>query len=108
MPVGTAFAWHEREGAIQRLTPPWAPMTLVSRRGKGVEKGVNVCFRLRLFGLPVIWEAEHIDMKKIAFLLTVRSGDLFQSGFTHTALYRTAIMPVSWRIISSGSCPLVY
>lgn len=55
------FSWHERQGAISRLTPPWAPLKLISREGDGVKKGVRVTFRIRLFNISLPWVAEHID-----------------------------------------------
>ncbi|MCG8564082.1 MAG: TIGR01777 family oxidoreductase [Desulfobacterales bacterium] len=55
------FAWHAREGAIQRLTPPWAPLKLVSRQGRGIDKGVKVAFDMKVMGFPCRWEAEHTD-----------------------------------------------
>ncbi len=59
--VPKLFAWHARDGAIQRLTPPWAPMTLKRRQGRGIDKGVRVEFDMRVLGVPMTWEAEHID-----------------------------------------------
>ncbi|MFH2092274.1 MAG: TIGR01777 family oxidoreductase [Pseudomonadota bacterium] len=64
VPVETLFAWHERNGAIQRLTPPWAPLKLLSRTGYGVQKGVKVSFRLTIFKIPMIWKAEHTAYEK--------------------------------------------
>lgn len=64
VPVDKLFAWHARNGAILRLTPPWAPLKLKSRKGKGIDKGVQVCFDMRLFGMPVVWEAEHIEYQE--------------------------------------------
>ncbi|WDP89127.1 MAG: TIGR01777 family protein [Desulfobacter sp.] len=64
VPVADLFAWHAREGAINRLTPPWAPLSLISRRGKGIDKGVQVKFKMKVFGIPMIWEAEHIDYEE--------------------------------------------
>lgn len=61
VPVERLFAWHARDGAIQRLTPPWAPLTLNWRQGKGIDNGVRVGFDMRVFGIPMTWEAEHID-----------------------------------------------
>ncbi len=61
VPVARLFAWHARDGAIQRLTPPWAPMTLKWRQGNGIDKGVRVRFDMRVLGVPLAWEAEHID-----------------------------------------------
>lgn len=61
VPVARVFAWHARDGAIQRLTPPWARMALTWRQGSGVDKGVKVGFDLRVLGIPMVWEAEHVD-----------------------------------------------
>ena len=63
-PVEKLFAWHARDGAIARLTPPWAPMKLVSRSCDGIQKGVKIVFRLSLFKIPMIWEAEHIEYQE--------------------------------------------
>ncbi|MBC2705810.1 TIGR01777 family oxidoreductase [Desulfobacula sp.] len=59
-PVEILFSWHAGKGAISRLTPPWAPLKMISRSGRGIQKGVKVAFRLSLFKIPMIWEAEHI------------------------------------------------
>ncbi|OQY53046.1 MAG: TIGR01777 family protein [Desulfobacteraceae bacterium 4572_89] len=58
------FEWHAREGAILRLTPPWSPLKLISRTGIGIEKGVQVKFRMDLFKIPMTWEAEHIEYQE--------------------------------------------
>ena len=60
-PVERVFDWHAQDGAIARLTPPWAPLKLISRSGSGIEKGVTVVFKISLFKLPMRWEAVHID-----------------------------------------------
>ncbi len=60
VPVEQLFSWHARNGAINRLTPPWAPLTLISRKGEGIDKGVEVKFKMKALGLPMIWEAEHV------------------------------------------------
>lgn len=65
--VEKAFAWHAREGAISRLTPPWAPLKMISRTGEGINKGVRIKFRLKLFKIPMTWEAEHIEYQKNKF-----------------------------------------
>ncbi|CCK79906.1 TIGR01777 family oxidoreductase [Desulfobacula toluolica] len=63
-PVQRLFAWHERNGAILRLTPPWAPLKMIARSGDGVKKGVKVIFRLSVFKIPMVWEAEHFDYQE--------------------------------------------
>ncbi|MGH3320677.1 MAG: TIGR01777 family oxidoreductase [Streptosporangiaceae bacterium] len=59
-PVEEVFAWHERPGAIERLTPPWEPIT-VERAAPSLEPGSKTVFRARIPGpLPLRWVAEHI------------------------------------------------
>ncbi len=64
VPVEQLFAWHARNEAILRLTPPWTPLKLISRKGHGIDKGVQVRFQMSLFKIPMIWEAEHIDYQE--------------------------------------------
>ncbi|MCD4676263.1 MAG: hypothetical protein K8S18_09765 [Desulfobacula sp.] len=59
--VEILFSWHSANGAISRLTPPWAPLKMIARKGDGIKKGAKVRFRLRFFKIPMIWEAEDID-----------------------------------------------
>ncbi len=63
-PVDKGFKWHEQDGAISRLTPPWAPLRLIRRDGIGIQKGVKVWFRLYIFKIPFLWKAEHIDYQE--------------------------------------------
>ncbi len=61
MPVNAEeiFAWHAREGAFQRLTPPWEPLELVSKQGEGIREGTRLVLRMRLGPVPVEWTARH-------------------------------------------------
>jgi len=63
-PVERVFSWHERNGAIGRLTPPWAPLKMIARKGEGIQKGVKVIFEIRMFNIHMVWEAEHIDYQE--------------------------------------------
>jgi uncharacterized protein (TIGR01777 family) len=56
------FAWHARPGALERLTPPFAPVTVVERSG-GIEPGARVVLRLPLGPTRVDWVAEHRDLE---------------------------------------------
>jgi len=56
----TAFAWHARPGAFERLNPPWAPVEIVERRG-GIENGARVVLRIPMGPTSVRWVAEHCD-----------------------------------------------
>lgn len=53
------FKWHERPGALERLTPPWEQVDVLERSG-GIEDGGRVVAKI---GRPVAitWVARHRD-----------------------------------------------
>lgn len=55
-PVATVFAFHEREDALPRLSPPFPPLKVVSRTG-GIQTGARVVIRIG----PATWVAAHTD-----------------------------------------------
>ncbi len=59
----TAFAWHERPGAFERLTPPWEPVVLEERSG-GIEDGARVTLRIKTGPIAQRWVAEHRGYEK--------------------------------------------
>lgn len=52
------FAWHANPGALQRLTPPWETVELVSATG-GLKDGARVEMLSRVGPLKLRWIAEH-------------------------------------------------
>jgi uncharacterized protein (TIGR01777 family) len=56
----SAFAWHERPGAFERLLPPWERVSVVERSG-GLEDGARVVLRMRHGPLSLRWVARHRD-----------------------------------------------
>ena len=51
-----AFAWHERSGAFERLSPPWQKVRVIERSG-GIRDGARVTLDL---GAPLPrWALEH-------------------------------------------------
>jgi len=59
-PADALFAWHERPGALERLTPPWSPMTVLSRSG-GIRDGGRVVLGLPVGPFHVRWVALNRD-----------------------------------------------
>lgn len=53
-PVAQVFAFHEREDALPRLSPPFPPLKVVSRDG-GIRPGARVDLRIG----PIRWLALH-------------------------------------------------
>ncbi len=56
--AATAFAWHERPGALQRLTPPWEQVEVL-QPPQGLAVGTRVELRVKIGPFPKRWIAEH-------------------------------------------------
>jgi hypothetical protein len=54
------FAWHERPGALERLTPPWADVDVLERAG-GIRDGGTVSLRIRRGPTSFRWDLRHRD-----------------------------------------------
>lgn len=59
LPVSAAeaYAWHERPGALERLTPPWEPVRVVERTG-GLGDG-RVVLEIPIGPFRQRWVAQH-------------------------------------------------
>jgi uncharacterized protein len=55
-----AFAWHERPGAFERLTPPWERVTVLERSG-GIREGARTAVSVRVGPALFRWVAVHRD-----------------------------------------------
>lgn len=62
VPVETLFAWHERPGAFQRMSPPWDRPEVVSHTG-GIRDGARVTLRVHAGPVPTTWRLEHRDYR---------------------------------------------
>lgn len=59
-PVEEVFAWHERPGALDRLSPPWES-TVVEQPPRSLAVGTRVVLRPRILGpVSLRWVAEHV------------------------------------------------
>jgi uncharacterized protein (TIGR01777 family) len=54
------FAWHERPGALERLTPPWGEVEVVESSG-GIRDGGEVRLRIRRGPSTFHWHVRHSD-----------------------------------------------
>ncbi len=52
------FAWHERPGAFDRLTPAWMPATVLGRFG-GIKDGARVSLSVPVGPVQTTWELVH-------------------------------------------------
>jgi uncharacterized protein (TIGR01777 family) len=55
-----AFAWHERTGAFERLTPPWERVEVLERTS-GISDGARTAVRVRAGPVPLRWVSVHRD-----------------------------------------------
>ncbi len=55
------YNWHTREGAFERLTPPWESVQMVGADGAFENRSVHL--RVKRFGVPFSWTAHHQDVK---------------------------------------------
>jgi uncharacterized protein (TIGR01777 family) len=61
--VEEAFAWHERPGALERLTPPWERVTVVERSG-GIRDGARTVVKVGCGPARFRWVARHRDYEE--------------------------------------------
>lgn len=52
------FAWHERPGAFERLTPPWERISVLERSG-GIREGARTAVLVRVGPARFRWVAVH-------------------------------------------------
>lgn len=55
-----AFLWHARQGAFERLSPPWEHVEVLQRTG-GIQNGAVTTLLLRMGPLKIKWVARHFD-----------------------------------------------
>jgi hypothetical protein len=85
MPVdaGEVFAWHAREGAFQRLTPPWEPVEVEEKQGDGIREGTRVVVRMNVGPVPLRWVARHTRYVPGSLFQDVQESGPF-SKWVHT------------------------
>ncbi len=52
------YNWHTRDGAFERLQPPWVKSEILTRRG-GLEVGARTDLKIKLGPFSKLWIAEH-------------------------------------------------
>lgn len=59
--AATAFAWHERPGALARLTPPWTDIEVLAAP-ESLAPGTRAVLRVPVGPFRKRWVAEHIEL----------------------------------------------
>lgn len=85
VPAEFAFRWHAQPGALERLTPPWESVRIVSP-AEGIQDGAKAVFEVRLGpGVRRRWVAEHRHyIEGRQFQDVQRDGPFARWEHTHT------------------------
>jgi len=70
-PVDEVFAWHERPGALERLSPPWDAPRVIRHTG-GIRPGTEVTLRMKAGPVPYRWQARHETYEQNRFFSDVQ------------------------------------
>ena len=62
-PLVEAFSWHERPGALERLVPPWDPLSIISSSGT-IQNGAERILKMHIGPFPYRWHARHQGYEK--------------------------------------------
>jgi uncharacterized protein (TIGR01777 family) len=82
------FSWHVREGAFERLNPPWQQFKVIGRKGT-IQNGGIVKIKMRISGpLHTIWLVKHSDYVEGRQFRDSQIEGLF-SSWTHTHLFKS-------------------
>ncbi len=80
------FDWHERPGALERLTPPWGNVEVLSRSG-GIRDGGKISLRIKQGPTSFRWDLMHRDyVHGRQFRDEQISGPMKQWSHTHSFL----------------------
>ena len=82
------FAWHIREGAFERLNPPWQQFKVIERKGN-IQSNGTVKMKMKIAGpIHTTWLVKHSDYIKGKQFRDSQIKGLF-SSWTHTHLFNS-------------------
>lgn len=81
-PVEKVFAFHERPDALERLTPPFAPVQVIRKEG-GLAPGAIVELEVPIGPFRRRWLARHIEYKKNRLFADVQDEGPFRRWIHH-------------------------
>jgi ligand-binding SRPBCC domain-containing protein len=60
IPSNEVFSWHIREGAFERLNPPWQQFTVIERKGS-IQSNEIVKIKINAGPFHMKWLVKHSD-----------------------------------------------
>lgn len=64
IPSTDLFQWHARDGALERLSPPWRPFNVIHKNGGLCDGTVEVSMHITPF-LRIKWFIKHLETEYI-------------------------------------------
>ncbi|MCD6586202.1 MAG: TIGR01777 family oxidoreductase [Desulfobacteraceae bacterium] len=90
-PAEDVFKWHARPGAIERLSPPWDPLEIISQTEGmtgGISTGAEVKMKLKAGPIPIKWHARHVDYQEYRLFKDIQLSGPF-SKWNHTHRFKS-------------------
>ncbi len=84
--VNELYNWHARNGALERLIPPWEKTTVVRRKGD-LDPGGEVELRMHAGPIPFRWIAHHIENLPGQKFRDIQHKGPF-SSWSHTHIFK--------------------
>jgi uncharacterized protein len=83
------FSWHIREGAFERLNPPWQQFKVIERKGN-IQSNGTVKIKMKIGGVFIhtTWLVKHSDYIEGKQFRDSQIKGLF-SSWTHTHLFKS-------------------
>lgn len=83
-PIDKVFPFFADARNLEVITPPWLGFRILSMDSNSISEGTEICYRLRLHGIPIRWRTEirHWD-PPYSFVDVQRSGPYKLWHHTH-------------------------
>jgi uncharacterized protein (TIGR01777 family) len=62
-PISEVFRFFEDPKNLERMTPPWLNFRIVSQTSASIQTGTEICYRLKVHGMPMKWKTRIQDWK---------------------------------------------
>lgn len=86
-PRHEVFSWHERDGALERLSPPWDPLKIIQKGG--ISPGSITKMIMHEGPVPYRWTALHTDYEKSVMFRDIQIHGPLKS-WSHTHIFGDA------------------
>jgi ligand-binding SRPBCC domain-containing protein len=91
------FSWHIREGAFERLNPPWQQFKVIERKGN-IQSNGTVKIKMKIGGggpIRITWLVKHSDYVEGKQFKDMQIKGLF-SSWIHTHLFKSIELSSSY------------